>query len=138
MPKIFEQTFSDLGEKVSDHLDLLKCETNYLVHFHDGDQFELSCDLAKMCEQLKKYEGDDEDTVLRFMDFLKETHIHYERSVDIALRRNFANWYDEFQLKHLPNLIKLHLWDTVYNRTKNFFLSDKMRKAFTFQSMYIG
>ncbi|XP_055314235.1 uncharacterized protein LOC129575208 [Sitodiplosis mosellana] len=138
MPKLFEETFSDLGEKVSDHLDLLKCETNYLVHFHDGDQFELSCDLAKMCEQLKNYEGDDEQTVLRFMDFLKETHIHYERSVDIALRRSFPNWYDEFQLKHLPNLFKLHLWDTVYNRTKKFFLSDKMRKAFTFQSMYIG
>lgn len=138
MPKLFEETFNDLGEKVSDHLDLLKCETNYLVHFHDGDQFELSCDIQKMFHQLKKYEGDDEETMLRFLDFLKETHIHYERSVEIALRQNFPNWYDEFQLKHLPNLIKLHLWDTVYNRTKSFFRSDKMRKAFTFQSMYIG
>lgn len=138
MPKLFEETFNDLGEKISDHLDLVKCPSNYVVHFHDGDRFELSCDLAKMFDQLKKYEGDSEETLLRFMDFLKEAHVHYERSVTLALKENYANWYDEFQLKHLPALIKLHLWDNVYNRTKRFFRSDKMRKAFTFQTMYIG
>lgn len=138
MPKQFEETFADLGENIADHLDLLKCRSNYTVHFHDGDRFELSCDLARMFDQLKRYEGDGEDTLLRFLDFLKETHVHYERSVKLALKENYSNWYDEFQLRHIPQLIKLHLWDNVYNRTKRFFTSDKMRKAFTFQSMYIG
>lgn len=68
----------------------------------------------------------------------QEAHIHYERSVDLALKKNYVNWYDEFQLKHIPDLIKMHLWDNVYNRTKKFFMTDKMRKAFTFQTMYIG
>lgn len=138
MPKLFEEIFNDLGEKISDHLDLLKCESNYKIHFHDGDTVELTCDLAKMFEQIKRYEGDDEQTLLRFMDYLKETHVHYERSVSLALKENYANWYEEFQLKHIPNIIKMHLWDNVYNRTKKFFKSDKMRKAFTFQTMYIG
>lgn len=167
MPKLFEETFSDLGESIKDHLDLLKCPSNYAVHFHDGDKFELSCDLAKMFDQLKKHEGEGEETLLRFMDYLKETHVHYERSVELALKQNYVvslfitvklfpiftlfffkinkllfffsqNWYDEFQLRHIPNLIKMHLWDNVYNRTKKFFLSEKMRKAFTFQTMYIG
>lgn len=138
MPKLFEETFTDLGENIREHLDLVKCKSNYTVHFHDGDTFELSCDLAKMLDQLKRFEGDDETTILRFLDFLKETHVHYERSVDLALKQNYPNWYDEFQLKHLPNLIKMHLWDNVYNRATKFFMSNKMRKAFTFQTMYIG
>lgn len=138
MPKLFEETFNDLGEDIADHLDLLKCESNYKLHFHDGDKFELSCDLAKMFDQLKRFEGADEQTLLRFMDFLKETHIHYERSVSLALKKNYSNWYDEFQLENIPALVKMHLWDNVYNRTKKFFLSEKMRKAFTFQTMYIG
>lgn len=138
MPKLFEETFSDLGESIDDHLDLVKCETNYTVHFHDGDKFELSSDLAKMYDQLKRYEGSNERTFLNLMEFLKEAHVHYERSVELALKRNYANWYDEFQLRHIPNLIKMHLWDNVYSRTKRFFLSEKMRKAFTFQTMYIG
>lgn len=138
MPKLFEETFNDLGESINDHLELLKCEKNYIVHFHDGEKFQLSCDLAKMYDQIKKYEGDDEDTMLRFMDFIKESHVHYERSVDIALKTNYENWWDEFQLKHIPNLLKLHLWDNVYNRATKYFHSEKMLKAFTFQTMYIG
>lgn len=138
MPRIFDETFNDLGEKISDHLDLMKCESNYLIHFNDGETFELSCDLAKTYEQLKKFEGPGEDTLLRFLDFLKETHIHYERGVPVALNRNYSNWYDEFRLDNLPTIFHLHLWDKVYNRTKRFFKSDKMRRAFSFQSMYIG
>lgn len=138
MPKLFEETFADLDESIHDHIDLLRCESNYKVHFHDGDQFELSCDIAKMIEQIKRYEGDGEQTMLNFLDFLKETHVHYERSVDVALKQNYESWYHEFQLKHVPNLIKLHLWDNVYRRASKYFRSEKMLKAFTFQTMYIG
>lgn len=138
MPKLFEETFNELGEDISKHLDLLKCEPNYIVHFHDGDKFELSSDIAKVYDQLKKYEGDNEQTLLRYLDFIKETHVHYERSVTLALKENYPSWYDEFQLRHISSLFKMHLWDNVYNRAKQFFLSDKMRKAFTFQTMYIG
>lgn len=138
MPKLFEEAFNDLGEDISDHLDLMRCKSNYKIHFHDGDTVELSSDLARMFDELKRHEGSDEETLLRFMDYLKETHVHYERSVALALKENYANWYDEFQLKHIPNIIKMHLWDNVYNRTKKFFKSDKMLRAFTFQTMYIG
>lgn len=138
MPKLFEETFNDLNEDINKHLDLVKCKSNYVVHFHDGDKFELSCDLATMYEQIKRFEGNDESTLLNFMDFLKETHVHYERSVKIALKQNYENWYDEFQPKYIPDVFRLHLWDNVYNRAKSYFRSDKMRKAFTFQTMYIG
>lgn len=122
MPKVFEETYSDLGESINDHLDLLKCQSNYMVNFHDGDKFELSCDLAKMFDQLKKYEGTDERTFLNFMDFLKETHVHYERSVALALKQNYEHWYDEFQLRHIPNIIKMHLWDNCLQSHEAIFL----------------
>lgn len=138
MPKLFEETFTDLGEKIGDHLDLLQCETNYSIYFGDGDRFKLSCNLANLFEQIKKYEGDSEETMLRFMDFMKETHVHYERSIAIALKQNYEHWYNEFQLKHVPNVFRLHLWSTVYDSVKKFFHTDKMRQAFSFQTMYIG
>lgn len=138
MPKLFEETFNDLGEQIKDHFELLKCKSNYRVCFHDGDIFELSCDLASMYRQIEKYEGVGEQTLLNFLNFLKETHVHYERSVAIALKSNYENWWSEFQFKHIPNIFKLHILDNVYNRAKKYFKSDKMIKAFTFQTMYIG
>lgn len=138
MPKLFEETFADLGERTEDHFELMKCKSNYKVSYQDGDTFELSSDLADMYRQIVKYEGDGEQTMLNFLDFLRETHVHYERSVDIALKTNYENWWTEFQLKHVPNVFKLHIYDTVYNRAAKYFKSEKMIKAFTFQSMYIG
>lgn len=94
MPKLFEETFTDLGEQVNDHLELLQCERNYCVYFGDGDRCELSCNLAQMYEQIKKYEGCEEKTMLNFLNFLQETHVHYERSIEIALKHNYEHWYE--------------------------------------------
>lgn len=138
MPKLFEETFLDLGENVSDHLELLQCERNYTIYFGDGDRCELSCNFAQLYEQIKRYEGDDEKTLLKFLSFLKETHVHYERSIEIALKQNYKHWYNQFQLKHIPNVFRLHLWSSVYGSVKKYFKTDKMRQAFTFQTMYIG
>lgn len=138
MPKLFEETFSDLGEKVSDHLDLLQCEKNYTVYFGDGERCELSCNFAKLYDEIKKYEGDSEQTLLKFLSFMKETHVHYERSIDIALRHNYEYWFNEFCFKHIPSALKLHLVSSVYDRVKKYFNTEKMRQAFSFQTMYIG
>lgn len=138
MPKIFEETFDDLGEDINKHIDLLKCPSNYTVHFHDGKQFELTTDLSKLTRSLEKYEGECESTLINFLNFVKESHVHYKRSVKVALKTDFQHWYDFFHPKHLPDVMKLHLFDTVYNRACKYFKSDYMRKAFTFQTMYLG
>lgn len=138
MPKIFEETFEDLGEDINNHIELLKCPSNYSVHFHDGETFELTTDISKFSRSLEKYEGSGESTLINFLSYLKETHVHYQRSVKVALKTDFQNWYDFFNPKHIPDVIKLHLLDTVYNRVCKYFKSDYMRKAFSFQTMYLG
>ncbi|VVC39977.1 Carotenoid/retinoid oxidoreductase,Amine oxidase,FAD/NAD(P)-binding domain [Cinara cedri] len=138
MPKIFEETFADLGEDINNHIDLLKCPSNYTVHFHDGKQFELTTDLSRLSRSLEKYEGEGESTLINFLNFVKESHVHYKRSVKVALKTDFQHWYDFFHPKHIPDVLKLHLLDTVYNRACKYFKSDYMRKAFTFQTMYLG
>jgi len=138
MPKIFEETFEDLGEDINNHIELLKCPSNYSVHFHDGETFELTTDISKFSRSLEKYEGNGESTLINFLSYLKETHVHYQRSVKVALKTDFQHWYDFFNPKHIPDVIQLHLLDTVYNRVCKYFKSDYMRKAFSFQTMYLG
>lgn len=62
--------FTDLDEKVEDWYKLIKCEPNYLVHYHDGETVTLSTDMAKMKEEIEKWEG--KDGYRRFMDFMSE------------------------------------------------------------------
>lgn len=138
MPKIFEETFQDLEENIHAHIKLLKCPTNYTLYFHDNEVIELSTDLTKLVGTLNKYEGEEESTLVNFFKFLNESHVHYHTSTKLALRNDFQDWYDFFHPKNLPAIFKLHLYDTVYNRICKYFKSDYMRKAFTFQTMYLG
>ncbi|EIE76507.1 hypothetical protein RO3G_01211 [Rhizopus delemar RA 99-880] len=100
MPKVFDELFADLDERIEDHLELLRCENNYKVHFHDGDLIQLSSDLARMKTEIQRIEG-----ILgfgRFLDFLKEAHVHYTEGTPIAIKKNYASIWDLIQWRMSP------------------------------------
>ncbi|BFZ58014.1 hypothetical protein PYCC9005_005072 [Savitreella phatthalungensis] len=135
MPKTFEETFDDLGEDIHEWIDLRKCPTNYIVHYHDGKTLELSTDLTRMREQLERFEPGSFEHYLRFM---KEAHIHYDMSVNMVLKNNFETIWQLLTLNNLVKAFKLHVLNKVYSRACKYFRSDRLRRAFTFQSMYMG
>ncbi|CEP15771.1 hypothetical protein [Parasitella parasitica] len=136
MPKYFEDAFADLDERIEDHLELLRCDNNYKVHFDNGESIQLSSDLTRMKAELDRVEGPL--GFGRFLDFLKETHIHYEKGTMIALKRNFESIWDLIRIKYAPEIFRLHLFDKIYSRASKYFKTKKMRMAFTFQTMYMG
>ncbi|KAI8642700.1 beta-carotene [Parasitella parasitica] len=136
MPKYFEDAFADIDERIQDHLELLKCDNNYKVHFDDGDSIQLTSDLTCMKAELDRVEGPL--GFGRFLDFLKETHVHYESGTMIALKRNFESIWDMIRIKYAPVIFRLHLFDKIYDRASKYFKTKKMRMAFTFQTMYMG
>ncbi|KAG0182063.1 hypothetical protein DFQ29_005904 [Apophysomyces sp. BC1021] len=136
MPKLFEEAFADLDERIEDHLDLLRCENNYKVYFDDGDAIRLSSDLSHMKTEMERVEG--RDGFGNFLNFLSETHVHYERGVLLALKQNFESFWDMVKLKHAPEIVRLHLFSKIYSRAAKYFRTKKMRMAFTFQTMYMG
>ncbi|ORZ25079.1 Phytoene dehydrogenase [Absidia repens] len=136
MPKLFEDTFADLDEKLDDHIDLLRCSNNYKVHFDDGDKIHLTSDLTLMKTEMERVEG--EHGFSRFLDFMSETHVHYENGTLLAIKRNFATIWDMIKIKYAPEIFRLHLFDKIYNRASLYFKTKKMRMAFTFQTMYMG
>ena len=136
MPKTFEETFRDLGENIHDWLDLRKCPRNYQVHFHDGHVVELSSDMVKMKAEVEKWEGPE--GFENFLAFMKEAHYHYEASVNMVLKQNFESIWQLLTLHNLKEAINLHILSKVYTRASRYFKTDRLRRAFTFQTMYMG
>lgn len=97
--EIFEEMFEDLDEKIQDWYKLIKCDPNYVLHYHDGEKVELSTDMTKMKIEIEKWEG--KDGWSRFLDFMNESHIHYEVSVKEVLHRNFPNIQSLLSLPYL-------------------------------------
>ncbi|KAI8088749.1 phytoene dehydrogenase [Halteromyces radiatus] len=136
MPKLYQDMFADLDEKLEDHLDLIRCNNNYKVHFDDGDKIHLTSDLTRMKTEMERVEGDDGFS--RFLNFMSETHVHYEKGTLMAIKRNFESIWDMIKIKYAPEIIRLHLFDKIYSRAAKYFKTKKMRMAFTFQTMYMG
>ncbi|KAI9038984.1 phytoene desaturase family protein [Aspergillus affinis] len=137
MPEIFLETFQDLGTSMNEEgLDMLKCEPNYRIWFADGDTVELSSNLSQLKQEIQRHEGPD--SFPRLCAFLSEAGTYYDLALNYVLRRNFPSILSLLQPRVLLGLLRMRPWTTVYGRASQYFYSDKMRRAWTFASMYLG
>lgn len=137
LPGIFEEYFRDLGTSLAEEgIKLHKCEPNYNIWFHDGRSFQLSSDLARMKPEIEKYEG--KAGFMRYLEFLRESHQHYEASVVHVLHRNFSSYFSMLRPGFLLNIFTLHPFQSIYTRAKIYFWTERLRRVFTFGSMYMG
>ena len=114
----------------------MKCEPNYNLWFSDGEMFELSTDVARMKTEVEKWEG--KDGFERYLGFLQEAHRHYEISVTQVLRKNFTSLFSMARPGFLRHLFALHPFESIYSRASKYFWTERLRRVFTFGSMYMG
>ncbi|KAI0426901.1 phytoene dehydrogenase [Xylaria sp. FL1042] len=137
LPKLFREAFFDLGTTLeAEGVELLQCPTNYNVWFADGENFELTTDLARMKTQIERWEG--KDGFLRYLSWLQEAHTHYELSVSKVLNRNFTNLWQLATPQFVLAGLKLHPLHSIWNRASRYFWSERLRRVFTFATMYMG
>ncbi|KZS90831.1 phytoene dehydrogenase [Sistotremastrum niveocremeum HHB9708] len=137
LPQLFHTTFKDLGTSIKEQqIELVKCEPNYVVHFNDGTHMRLSTDLAVMKHEIEKHEG--KEGFERYLGFLQEAHRHYELSATHVLNRNFTSIFSMLRPSFLRHVLTLHPFESIYWRASKYFVSDRLRRVFTFASMYMG
>ncbi|KAI0908359.1 phytoene dehydrogenase [Ustulina deusta] len=137
LPKLFREAFFDLDTTLeAEGVELLRCPTNYNVWFADGENFELTTDLARMKTQIERWEG--KDGFVRYLAWLQEAHTHYELSVSEVLSRNFTSLWQLATPKFVLAGLKLHPLHSIWNRASRYFWSERLRRVFTFATMYMG
>ncbi|KAL8790318.1 MAG: hypothetical protein Q9213_000670 [Squamulea squamosa] len=137
LPGLFKETFNDLGTSLENEgIQLMKCEPNYNIWFDDGESFELSTDVARMKHEVEKWEG--KDGFERYLGFLQEAHRHYEISVAQVLKKNFMSLLSMLRPAFLRHLFPLHPFESIYSRASKYFWTERLRRVFTFGSMYMG
>jgi phytoene desaturase (3,4-didehydrolycopene-forming) len=58
--------------------------------------------------------------------------------VDEVLLKNFTGLGDMFRWSFLKELFALHPFESIYSRASRYFWSERLRRVFTFGSMYMG
>nr|XP_019011290.1 uncharacterized protein I206_03387 [Kwoniella pini CBS 10737]OCF50071.1 hypothetical protein I206_03387 [Kwoniella pini CBS 10737] len=136
LPPLFRQLYHDLGTNLEDHIDLVQCNPNYVIHYHDGEKVILSSDRAQLGAEVEQWEG--EGGAARLEDFLREAGIHGQLSYDEVLGRPFDTFFAMLRPGVVMNLLKLHPFGSLWGRCARYFKTERMRRAFSFGSMYLG
>ena len=89
-----------------------------------------------MKREIERYEGKEGFT--RYLSWLREAHDHYEISVDEVLHKDFSSILDLTRWSFLKNVVQLHPFESIWARASRYFWSERLRRVFTFGSMYMG
>ncbi len=135
MPEVFAETYTALGERMEDHLELRRIDPTYRLRFADGTQLDLTSDLNALQEELEAIEPGSFGALLRY---LVEGHQSYHLCLQRFVGRNFYHFLDYFSLQNLPLLFKLKALVNHYDNIGHYFQDPHLKAAFTFQNMYLG
>ena len=135
MPEVFAETFAALGERMEDHLDLVRLDPTYRVHFQNETTLDLSSNLESMRARLDTLEPGSFE---QFLSFMAEGARHYNLSLQHFVGRNFYSLPDYFSPGNLPLLFQLKALVKHADNTARYFKDPRLQAAFSFQNMYLG
>jgi phytoene desaturase (3,4-didehydrolycopene-forming) len=141
MPEIFKANLHDMAIP-DDAWEFLACDPHYDIYYASKDpnvshaeKVTMWDDDARLKPELERVEP---GSWAGYLGFLKESSVHYAISVSQVLATPMRSFSDMVRLDFAVALPKLHLFSSVYTRASRYFKSDVLRRAFSFQSMYLG
>lgn len=137
MPDVFEHFYKVLGEKVEDHLDLVRLSPSYKIWFKDTahDPVEIYSDLEKTLPVLEKLEPGCTPQV---REYLKRAEYQYEVAMQNFVYKNYDSITDFFNLQMAIEGAKLSVFTKMQKYTEKFFKSEELQKIMQYTLVFLG
>ncbi|KAI9038983.1 phytoene desaturase family protein [Aspergillus affinis] len=137
MPELFRRAFEDLGTSLKNEgVSMLRCEPNYCIWFADHDSIELSRDMPRLKAEIERHEG--AGGFYRFCAFMAAAGYQYEMSMQSVFNQSFPTMWSMMHLSLIKAVLALRPSTSFYQQAATFFRSEKMRRVWSFTSMYLG
>jgi phytoene desaturase len=135
MTDVYRELFEFAARDLDDYVELLPLSPNYRVHFGDGDSMVISRCLPELIPELERIEP---GVTPRFYRFLEDSCLKYRIGRKEFVERDFEGAGDFFGVRNLRLLLTTGAVNNYYRSVSRFFREDKLRQAFSFQTMYLG
>ena len=134
MRDTLDETYRALGEDVTKRLDLVHLDPNYRLYFHDDTHLDLFSDMTALSAEVERFEPGATE---RLFQFLGINARKYELGMEFV-RRNYDSVFDLLKPRAGIGLFGTGSHRSMYGQVGKYFRSDKLRKAFSFHSMFLG
>lgn len=136
MPDVFEQFYRLTGEKISDHLDLIKLDPSYRVFFKDeGPTVDLSANLEKDFPVFERLEKGSPEKIKQYM---KKSEEHYGIAMNKFIYKNYDSIFDFFSLDLILEGLKLNILSKMQKYVEKYVKDRRIQKLLQYQLVFLG
>lgn len=135
MVEVLEQLFADCGQQMRDYVKLVPLDPNYRVFFTDGRRLTMSGNLPELVGNLAAIDPAAPQQFYRYFDRLADM---YRLSRQQFIDKNFNKLTDFISPAAAAGLVRRRGLTNLYRFVSRYFADERLRMAFSFQSMYLG
>lgn len=135
MTDTYRELFSFAGRDLSDYVNLVPITSSYRVTFGDGDALNTHRALPELIQELERIEP---GVTPNFYRFLADACLKYRLGRSEFVERDFDTAGSFFGLRNLDLLRKTNALGNYYKSVSKYFKTEKLRQAFSLQTMYLG
>ncbi len=136
MPDIFEHFFALMGERVEDHLSLIRLAPSYRIFFKDeGKQVDLYSDIERDRATLEALEPGSSQALI---DYLHRAEEAYEISKRSFMYKNYDSLRDLFTWEAIKNGRRLSVFSNMHDYICRFFKTNALQKILEYQLVFLG
>jgi phytoene desaturase len=134
MKSAFEETYRAIGQDLDQRLQFVRLDPNYRIYYHDGTCLDLYNDMAELAAEVEKVQPGSAGRLFRFIG---DSARKYELGMEFV-DRNYDRLTDLANPTALIRLLQTRAHQNLYQQVDGYFRNDKLSKAFSFHSMFLG
>lgn len=135
MPEVIHSIFEACGRKTEDYLELERIDPAYRIRFADGSTLSMQSSVEAMQEEVARLSPQD---ATRIPDLFEAMRHQYENARTNFIERPFNGVGSLLRPQTLAGLAKALPLTSVFNFVARHMKDDRLRQAFTFQTLYLG
>lgn len=138
MPFVIEELFFDLGENLSDYLQIKQLETICKYFWEDGISISAYSNKEKFGDEIEKKTKDRSEALFSYLSY---TETIYRLTSALFLFNDFSDWKSLLNLNGLKTLLQIWKIDpfrTMHRANSSFFSDKKMIQLFNRYATYNG
>lgn len=132
-PDALEELFKIAGRNMADYVELMPVRPLYRLLWEDGTTFDYEADEHRLLANIHAISPGDVDGYMRFHEYAQEV---FEAGYVGLSHVPFLRFWD--MVKVGPKLARLGAHRSVYDTVARYFKHEKLRQAFSFNSLLIG
>jgi len=135
-PDLFEHFFKLMGERVEDHLDLVRLSPSYRIFFNnDKVPLDIHSDIAI---DGATFDSIEPGSAEKLRAYLKQSEYQYEVATQHFMYKNYDTIFDFFNRRVMTEGQKLSVFSKMHTFVSKFFKSRKLQQVMEYTMVFLG